>query len=413
MGWPDGKAQSRVAVLMGELSEESFHSRRYRRTSVSRSALADAVRSYYALPGSCHHGFYTASVNGQSHPTSILTTPAWLNVHYKLSPERENFTLGTDSLPKAALSVDDATAHQALTRLAETLTFGTRLVNAPTYRILDVDIASARLAGRLGIVNFIEYALTFDLLEGELADAVADGRPGREGLPLRSRYLPDSAALTDLGRRLCVGGPAALTAIARNHGGRHDYVLLVQERSGHVLNAARRLAVIPKAFHQPLIDLCDDSNLAMTIEREMEEELFGRPEFDLDGKAQRCADPMRSDLLSQPMRWLADRRQDGVWHAECTAFGINAVSGNFECASLIVINDERWWDLYGGHIEANWEVEGLRRYSTLAPSVIESLVADPNWSNEGLFAFVEGIRRLSELDSERVALHGLKVELQR
>jgi hypothetical protein len=145
----------------------------------------------------------------------------------------------------------------------------------------------------------------------------------------------------------------------------------------------------------------------------MEEELFGRPEVDLDGNAQRLADPMRSDRLSDPMRWLAERRQGETWHIECTGFGVNSVSGNFEFACLIVINDEQWWDLYGGHIEANWEVEGLRRYSTLSTDMLESLIADPSWSNEGLFSFVEGVRRLAEMDNERVALPNIEVELEK
>jgi hypothetical protein len=273
------------------------------------------------------------------------------------------------------------------------------------------DVARPHLGGDLSVIDFIEYALTLDLLENELLDATGQAAVGE--MALRGRYLPDSASLVELGNRVCVGGPVTLTAIARNRQGRRDYVLLVQERSGHVLNAARRLAVIPKAFHQPLIDLDEDANLAMTIEREMEEELFGRPEVDLEGAAQRLADPMRSDRLSEPMRWLAERRGNGTWNVECTGFGVNAVSGNFEFASLVVINDEQWWDLYGGRIEANWEVGGLRRYSTLSTDMLESLIAEPNWSNEGLFAFIEGVRRLAELDSERVALPNIEVELQK
>lgn len=122
---------------------------------------------------------------------------------------------------------------------------------------------------------------------------------------------------------------------------------------------------------------------------------------------------MRPDQLSEPMRWLADRRHDDVWRMECTAFGINAVSGNFECASLIVISDESWWDLYGGYIEANWEVEGLRRYSSRAPGTLESLIADSRWNNEGLFAFIEGIRRLAQLNDGRIELPEIEVELTR
>jgi hypothetical protein len=145
----------------------------------------------------------------------------------------------------------------------------------------------------------------------------------------------------------------------------------------------------------------------------MEEELFGKPEFDLDGKAQRWADPMRPDRLSDPMHWLVDRRDSDAWNTECTAFGINAVSGNFEFASLVVINDETWWDLFGGYIEANWEVEGLRRFSTLDTRSLANLLSDPSWSNEGFFALLEGVRRLADIDSKRVALPNVEVEIQR
>jgi hypothetical protein len=69
--------------------------------------------------------------------------------------------------------------------------------------------------------------------------------------------------------------------------------VLVQERSGRTLNAGRRLAVIPKAFHQLLVDFSDDAQISATIEREMEEELFGRPDMDLTTRhgGERQADP--------------------------------------------------------------------------------------------------------------------------
>lgn len=298
MGWQAGEALNRVTLLMGELSEESFFNRRSRRSSVSRSDLAAAIRAYYRLADSPRQGFYSPRMNGQSYPTSILTESAWLNLHSKLSPGHENFYLETRGTPSVLPPVSQNTANQALARLAETLIFGTRLVNSLTYRLLGVDIAQKVLKGRLSVVDFVEYALTFDLLENELAEATADGSAMQGRLPLRDRYLPSGNSLTDLSSRLCVGGPVALTAIARNRGGRRDYVLLVQERSGHVLNAARRLAVIPKAFHQPIIDIDEETNLAMTIERGMEEELFGRPEVDLDGKGN--AGPTRCGPTNYP-----------------------------------------------------------------------------------------------------------------
>lgn len=72
--------------------------------------------------------------------------------------------------------------------------------------------------------------------------------------------MPDLASVLDLQSRLCAGGVAGLCAIARPADGYHgpaDYALLVQERSGQVVNAAGRLAVIPKGFHEPLNDVRD------------------------------------------------------------------------------------------------------------------------------------------------------------
>jgi len=102
------------------------------------------------------------------------------------------------------------------------------------------------------------------------------------------------------------------------------------------------------------------------------------------------------------MRWLADD-PDRV-RVECTAFGLNLVSGNYEFASLIVIDDEEFWPRFGGHVEVNWEASGLRQYSTLDREMIAELIADESWSSEGLFALIQGLRRLRELDPTRVRL---------
>ncbi|WP_326635300.1 helix-turn-helix domain-containing protein [Streptosporangium sp. NBC_01755] len=113
--------------------------------------------------------------------------------------------------------------------------------------------------------------------------------------------------------------------------------------------------------------------------------------------------------LSEPMAWLAEHPDH--WRTECTGFGFNLVSGNFEFASLIVIDNEEWWTRFGGHTTANWESSGMRRYSTLDTDLIASLLRDPAWSNEGLFALSEGLRRLSEIGGSRVNLPTIEVEL--
>ncbi|MCA1604011.1 MAG: hypothetical protein LC775_00660 [Acidobacteria bacterium] len=89
---------------------------------------------------------------------------------------------------------------------------------------------------------------------------------------------------------------------------------------------------------------------------------------------------------------------------ECTGFGLNLVSGNYEFASLIVIEDEEFWTRYGGQVEANWESAGLQLYSSLDYRLISELITDESWSNEGLFALLQGLRRLRELGGDRVNL---------
>ena len=245
-----------------------------------------------------------------------------------------------------------------------------------------------------------------DLLEGELLDAiVCDVAPRPGSLPLRDRYLPDLGSVLDMSNRLCAGGVVALCAIARppdTYRGAADYALLVQERSGHVLNAARQLAVIPKGFHEPLADYRADAQVGATLRREMEEELFGRSDIDSTISRHIVAAPMHPSRLSEPMRWLSETPH--ALRAECTGFGLNLVSGNYEFAALVVVDDEEFWYRYGGHIEANWESSGLRLYSSLDRELLSGLIVNERWSNEGLFALIQGLRRLGELGGKLVNL---------
>jgi hypothetical protein len=281
-----------------------------------------------------------------------------------------------------------------------------RITNAPIYRLLNLDVQPGAIGGAVRLTRFVEYALTMDLLEAELLDAIMSGvAPTPGSLPLRYRYLPDLDSVLDISSRLCAGGVLALCAIARTadaYRGAADYVLLIQERSGHVLNAARQLAVIPKGFHKPLADYRADAQVGATLRREMEEELFGRSDIDATVSPRVAAAPMHPSRLSEPMRWLTG--MPGALRMECTGFGLNLVSGNYEFACLVVIDNEEFWHRYGGHIEANWESAGLHLYSSLDGELLAELVRDDCWSNEGLFALLLGLRRLKELDGKRVNL---------
>ncbi len=101
------------------------------------------------------------------------------------------------------------------------------------------------------------------------------------------------------------------------------------------------------------------------------------------------------------MRWLLTENPAAL-RMECTGFGLNLVSGNFEFACLIVIDSDEFWSRFGGQIEASWESSSLRQYSSLDDGSLAALASDSGWSNEGLFAFLQGLRRLREIGGDRV-----------
>ena len=389
-GWVPATAERKVR---GSVVGDQSTSRR----KVGRTQLADVLAEYYAGPAP-GHGLYGIRCGTTEVATSILTRPGWLDLACVLGEGDE--LAFVSEVTAARRWRDDVSLRAAVRRLAEVSGSGVRVTDVPLYRLVEVDPRPGKITGAVAATSFVEYALTMDLLERELVDAIVSNTAA---FPLRDKYLPDLASVLDLSPRLCAGGVLALCAIARpadRYRGPADYALLVQERSANVLNAAGRLAVIPKGFHQPMNDVRADAQIGVTLLRELEEELFGRGEVDSTAGTRRVAVPMHPGRASEPMRWLLE--QPGRLHMECTGFGLNLVSGNYEFASLIVVEDDEFWARYGGHVEANWESAGLRVYSSLDRELLTDLISDESWSNEGLFAFCEGLRRLAQLGGDRV-----------
>ncbi|MCS7481919.1 transcriptional regulator [Umezawaea endophytica] len=412
-GWEPGTARRNVATRLAHLNVNDLHDRGIRRGRVNQRDVAQALTNYYGTV-TTGHGTYTASFGSDAKAvTSVLTHPDWLDLDCPLEALNDRLRL-TGATPDDTIALDETSAGLAAQRLAEMLAIGIRFANMPLYRLLDIAIGKHTIGGAVGLTTFASYAVTMDLLEGELIDALGNGttpRPGSQ--PVRDNYMPTLPTVLDVNDRLCAGGTLALTAIARpasSYRGRPDYLLLVQERSGHVINAARRLAVIPKGFHQPLTDYRADAQVGATLRREMEEELFGRHDIDNTATDQRHADPMHPSLLSAPMRWLTE--QPDRLRMECTGFGLNLVSGNFEFASLIVIEDEDFWPQFGGQVQTNWEASNLRQYSSLDTDLLADLVRDVAWSNEGLFALLQGLRRLKQIGGSRVDLPTIDWEIR-
>lgn len=319
--------------------------------------------------------------------TTILTKGEWLNVSIRLLSMDEECTYTSRTL--ALLDLPAEVKRAGYARLAKAEEAGTVLRDNPIYSLNCIDIQQRRLRASFSGDMFARYALSLDLLEAELLD-------GDGSFPLRDLLLPDIDSVVAPENRVCAGGVVCLFAIARDAAasGRDaaDYVLLIQERSGRVINASGQLAVIPKAFHQPLASAWDEVKISTTLMREVEEELLGRDDLE-------TADPAHVNPLHGHKSHVAAQRLRSMVHAgqatmECTAFGFNLVSGNFEFACLVRIDNPEWWNDHSGDLTANWEARRITRLSTNDESGIMELLKDERWSQEGLFSFKVGLDRL-------------------
>jgi hypothetical protein len=395
-----------VATATDRLRSEPAAARAARahaRAQVCRARVADALIAYYGSPAG---RFYRARVgDSQTVRLSILSDPAWLGVAIPLGSDQETFRLASNV--DAPVYLADTCARAALARLASIEVAETVIINNPLYRLLGVDIGRDHLTATVGLTDFAAYVLTADLLEMELLDSITESSDQdlKRRLPLRDLYLPTVESALSFETRICAGGPACLLAIARPD----DYLLLIQERSTRVVNVAGKLAVIPKAFHQPMVDHLE-TRISASLERELEEELLGRKDLEqLSASSNRRAAPRHPLRRTEPMEWLLANTD--AYHVECTGFGINMLTGNYEFPCLALIDDERWWSQYGDRVEANWETMRVRCYSSRDAAGLTELIIDSQWSNEGLFAFIEGLRRLSELGNDRVSVPEIEVAI--
>ena len=354
--WEPGTARRTVAARLAGLDTRDLLDRASRRSRIGRDDVADALGKYYRCQAA-GHGRYGARCghDGREIVTSVLTCPDWLDLDCPLTAGHDRLTHAGPAA-RADVPLDAGAAGAAAQRLAETLVAGTRFVDMPLYRLTGIRVGKGEIGGSLGITPFASYALTLDLLEGELADALAAGIPPEPGsLPLRDRYLPDLASVLGVAGRLCAGGALALCAFARPadpYRGPADYALLVQERSSSVVNPPH--SVIHSTPGPPRAG--DETPRTSNVHT--------RP-------------PLPPFPLLSP--------------------GLNLVSGNFEFACLIVIDSDEFWSRFGGQIEASWESSSLRQYSSLDGGSLAALADDSGWSNEGLFAFLQGLRRLRQV----------------
>lgn len=383
IGFTDAYAAVAAEVDRMEREPASVrHARDHARSRVGRADVARLLADYYG-----DDGLYAAEVAGHRVQLGTFARPEWLRAVELPAGERATFVPPANGSGR----LDEVTAQAAVRRLAQAEVNRTVMVNNPLYRLLSVDFTDG-LDAAFTTVDFAHYALGLDMLEGE---AVA-GAAGAE-MPLRAIHLPDRASVFDLARRPCVGGLAAVVAVARREG---DYAVFTQERAGRVVNGSGKLATIPQAFHQPTNEVAGEVALSKTFGRELEEELLGRDDLEEPGRA---GDALHDSAASAPMAWL--RARPGCLRLEATGLCINGGGGNYVFGCLAVVEDPQWWDLFGHQVSANWEADRVVRHSTRDTAGLTSLILDPRWQDIGLFTLLQGLRRLAEVGQpKRVAI---------
>jgi hypothetical protein len=139
---------------------------------------------------------------------------------------------------------------------------------------------------------------------------------------------------------------------------------------------------------------------------------LGREELgNLFSSSFRNVDPFHTDLLSAPLRWLLERKDSDAYRIECVGFGINLLSGNYEFACLVVIDDEEWWGRFGGQLQANWEVGRIRLCSSRDTASLRDLMRDPSGATKGCSRSARGCAvSPSSTPGKRVAAPFIDVE---
>ncbi len=414
---PFAETYELVVDEAGQLESES-PSRRYERdlgrASISRQDLADAVADYYDLADlGVGVEFYQTVVAGRELSLTIVVDGAWRALDIDLRGEEAQGALA--SLPSPAGEPLAEPVHRAaVARLADAEANDRVLINNPMYRLLSADVASDRLDLSFTLATFADYALRNGLMEMETVDALRHSETGRlsasSPTPVRDSLLPSARAAFDLSSYFCTGGVVALFAAARPAvGGRPaDYVLLIQQRGQNVMDIPGKLSTVPKGWHQPIGEAATEVRLGTTLLREFEEELLGRQDLEqMSDEARRTADPLHRER--HPAAMLELLSNPGSFHLRCTGFGLNLLSGTYEVPCLIVIDDEDWWGRWGHLIAGNWETMSIDSISSADTDRLAVLIHDPRWSNEGLFALLEGLRCLDHHDAAgRVALPSIR-----
>lgn len=272
----------------------------------------------------------------------------------------------------------------------------------PCFRLIGYDVAAtgARLRfAESDTTRYLHYRFAAGLMSDELNDAAREHTAdqilaNREHLlPRRCLWMPDNSAIENATRRFSPGGVATLFAVARG-APHHDYLVPLHVRSAAVAENRGLGSVSFNGYHQWFVNREDETHLRWTIFRELYEEVFGGTE------ARRPSKRVKHDWYFDEPYINFFRKPSGSVISELVGFGFNALVGNWECATLLVVQDEEYWEQYGSRMQYGWEAEEVIAVSTKHICQWQQAL-QMRWAGDSLVALLDGLRRLHELAPNR------------
>ena len=296
--------------------------------------------------------------------TTVIAPPEWLPSE---PLELGSLALRLDEAPQT-VAVDGSEPESEATRPLRTagLRFErytsaikqvsppTLFWNAPSYRLLDVSLASRRM--EFGMAAYFDRLDVSEALGHELAAVcLAEGLP-RSAKKLRGR-LPFRELIGDpfdLRRRAVNPGIAALTIRLRRYPAEPSFLLHWRDPV-KVATAGGIYGVIPTGEFEPssvgVWDRRNDFDLWRNMVREYSEELLGEPEH--DGTRSQQIDYQRWPLFQR----LQAARADGSMGVYFLGLALDALTLTSCVLTVVVIDDDVFTEVFGSMVRYNEEGE--------------------------------------------------------
>jgi hypothetical protein len=391
-----------LGKLKGTQSKISTKDTRNMQKAMAGGLLKEAVALYYPASVLEAEGLkhYSFSVDNASVITAVATKPEWTGLEIPLGGKCEKVRLiSVDNL------VMDLPEEKVLQQISSIEQMNCQMWDQTIYRLLDVDFRQGMLKASFAKDKYLRSMFSAGVVSNELAEALSKKSYSAEQviadadrlLPIRKSILPDGASLINFRKRICAGGIAMMFAIPRPDPD-YDFAFIVQQRSDTVADTQNMLTIIPRAIHQPMLDEAEEVNPSFSAFREIFEELYSGE------KVKKDVQKLRHDWFfsEENMKWFRDNPK--CFDLMCTCFGIDMLSGNYVFGMLLVIREESYWDKYAKNIEANWEGRGLKPVYSKDPDSLAQLIKRKQWTGDGLFPLIEGLKWLADKYPERVKM---------